>query len=103
MNKIKTILILSLFIFFGCNSSILEDPSVTINYRVEETSYVKLVVVNSYDTEIATLVDEEQPAGTYQVSFDASNLAEGIYFYTLELTGESGTYSKLTKHMLLIK
>ena len=85
MNKLKTIFILSLFILFGCNSSILEDPSVTINYRVEETSYVKLVVVNSYDTEITTLVDEEKPAGFYQASFDASNLAEGIYFYKWEL------------------
>jgi hypothetical protein len=103
MNKIRIPFILSLITLFGCNSSILDDPAVTINYRVEETSYVKLVVVNSYDTEIATLVDEEQPAGIYQVSFDASNLAEGIYFYTLELTGESGSYSKLTKHMLLIK
>ena len=43
------------------------------------------------------------PEGVYSVSFDASDLAEGIYFYTLELRGESSSYSKTTKHMLLIK
>jgi len=103
MKKIKILFIFSLIIICGCNSSILDDPSTIISYRVEETSHVKLVVLNSYDKEIATLVDDEQPAGYYQASLDASNLAEGIYFYTLELKGESGIYSKSTKHMLLIK
>ena len=103
MNKLKKFFILSLLFLIGCNSSILDDPVIAILYKVEETSYVKLVVLNSYDTEIVTLVDTEQSAGTYQVSFDSSNLAERIYFYTLELTGESGNYSKTTKHLLLIK
>ena len=103
MNRIKIIFIFILIILFGCNSSIVDDPSTIITYKVEETSQVKLVVLNSYDTEITTLVDEEQPAATYQVSFNSSNLAEGIYFYTLELKGESGSYSKLTRQLLLIK
>ena len=46
---------------------------------------------------------KKQSAGAYEVTFDTSNLAEGIYFYTLELRGESGSYSKSTKNMLLIK
>jgi hypothetical protein len=103
MDKLKILFIFSLLFLIGCNSSILDDPSVTILYRITEESYVNLIVENSYDTQIATLVDEKQSAGYYQVSFDASNLAEGIYFYTLELTGESGDYSKTTKHLLLIK
>jgi len=103
MNRMKVLFIFCLINFIGCNSSILDDPAISIKYKVEETSFVKLVLINSYDTEIATLVDELQPAGVHQVSFDSSNLAEGIYFYTLELTGESGSYSKSTKHMLLIK
>jgi hypothetical protein len=103
MKKMKLLFIFNLIILFGCNSSILDDPAITINYKVEENSHVRLIVVNSYDTEIATLVDEEQPAGYYQSSFDVSNLAEGIYFYILELKGDSGSYSKTTKQMLLIK
>ena len=103
MNRIKLFFILFLLVLFGCNSSIVDDPATSIRYIVGETSYVKLVLINSYDTEIATLVDEEQLAGVHQVSFDNTNLAEGIYFYTLELRGESGSYSKSTKHFLLIK
>jgi hypothetical protein len=103
INNIKLLFILSLFYIVGCNSSILDDPSISIKYKVEEPSFVKLVLINSYDTEIATLVDEQQPAGNHEVSFGINDLAEGIYFYTLELRGESGSYSKSTKHLLLIK
>lgn len=103
MNKIKLIFIFFLFVLLGCNSSIVDDPSTSINFRVSESGHVKLTVENSYDTLILTLVDKEMPEGVYSVSFDASDLAEGIYFYTLELRAESGSYSKLTKHLLLIK
>ena len=103
MNKIKIIVIFNFFILFGCNSSILDDPAVSINFMVPETSHVTLTLENSYDTQIAILMDESKSAGVYQVSFDASDLAEGIYFYTLELKGESGSYSKSTRHFLLIK
>lgn len=103
MNNIKLLFILSLFYIVGCNSSILDDPAIVINYKVEETSHVKIVLLNSYDTEIAILVDTIEPAGNHQVSFRINDLAEGIYFYTLELRGESGSYSKSTKHLLIIK
>jgi len=100
----KYILVIAITVLiFGCNSSIVDDPATTIQYSVPERSQVKLYVENSYDTIIATLVDEVQMAGYYQVSFEINNLAEGIYFYTLELKGESGSYSKTTKNMLLIK
>ena len=103
MNNIKLLFILSLFYIVGCNSSILDDPSISIKYKVEEPSFVKLVLINSYDTEIATLVDGQQPAGNYEVNFRINDLAEGIYFYTLELRGESGSYSKSTKHLIIVK
>ena len=103
MKKIKLLFIFYLFVLFGCNSSIVDDPAIRINFRVPESGHVKLTVENSYDTLILTLVDTEMQEGVYSVSFDASDLAEGIYFYTLEIRGESGSYSKLTKHMLLIK
>jgi len=103
MKRIKIIFFFNLIFLLGCNSSILDDPAISINFRVTESGHVKLTIENSYDTLIMTLVDEEKTPGVYQVSFDASNLAEGIYFYTLEQRGESGSYSKSTKHLLLIK
>jgi hypothetical protein len=97
-------LLLLLFLFYGCESSIVDDPSTTIRFSVSERSHVKLTIENSYNTLIATLVDEELFAGNYEVVFDANNLAEGVYFYTLELNGIDGDfYSKVTKAMVLVK
>jgi hypothetical protein len=48
--------------------------------------------------EIATLVNENQSAGTYNVEFDAGNLPSGVYFYKL-----SACKNVMTKKMLLVK
>jgi len=48
--------------------------------------------------EVATLVNEEKPAGNYEVDFNAVNLKKGIYFYTIQ----SGPLID-TKKMVLIK
>ena len=91
-------------VLFGCKSSILVDPSVTINYSVPEKSMVKLTIENSYNTIILTPVNKEQNAGVYAISLDASNFPEGVYFYTVELKGVNSTYySKTTKNLLLVK
>jgi hypothetical protein len=48
--------------------------------------------------EVATLVSEEKDRGVYTVTFDASNLASGIYYYRLQ----AGSFIE-TKKMILIK
>ena len=102
MKRYLLLIVLTVFLF-GCNSSIVDDPTTSIKYNVPEQSKVKLYVENSYDTIIATLVDEIKEAGYYQVNFDTNNLAEGIYFYTIKMTGQSGNILEITKRMLLIK
>ena len=88
----------------GCKSSILDDPSTKIVFSIPQRAYVKLMVENSYNTIIATLVDEQMVAGTYSVNFDSENLAEGVYFYITEVRGiDDGSYYKITRQMLLIK
>ncbi|NOX66504.1 MAG: T9SS type A sorting domain-containing protein, partial [Chlorobi bacterium] len=60
-----------------------------------------LVTLKVYDIlgrEIATLVNKEQSAGSYEVQFNASNLASGIYFYMLQ----SGKYIR-SKKMIILK
>jgi hypothetical protein len=75
-----------------------------IHFTVPERAHVKLTVENSYNTVMAVLVDGEMNGGTYQVSYDPSNLAEGIYFYIVEVSGIDDTTSyKITRHLLLIK
>ena len=104
MKLISLLLFFLVILSLGCNSSILEDPSVKIRYQLPEESHVKLTVENSYKTLIAILVDEVQGAGVHEVSFDANDLAEGIYFYTVEMNGTgSNFYYKYTKNLIMFK
>jgi len=74
------------------------NPSTVISYQLAVSSQVTLKVYDVLGNEVATLVNEEKPAGSYEVEFNASNLASGIYFYQLR-TGEI----ILTKKMVIIR
>jgi photosystem II stability/assembly factor-like uncharacterized protein len=60
--------------------------------------WVTLKVYDILGNEIATIFNEEKPAGNYEVEFDGSNLSSGIYFYVLNAGGQS-----FSKKMCLIK
>jgi hypothetical protein len=47
--------------------------------------------------EVATLVDEQKPAGAYQITFDCSRFASGVYFYRIE----AGSFTTAKKLLLL--
>jgi hypothetical protein len=74
------------------------NPATIINYAIGSNQFVQLKVYDVLGNEVTTLVDEEKPTGTYEVSFDANALASGIYFYQLK----AGNYIE-TKKMVLIK
>jgi sialate O-acetylesterase len=74
------------------------NPSTTINYQLPTTNMVSLKIYNLLGQEVETLVNERQPAGKYQVEFDASKLASGMYIYRIQ----SGNYN-VSKKMLLLK
>lgn len=74
------------------------NPSTTIKYSVPQVSEVSLKVYDVLGREVATLVDAQQAQGTYQVNFDASNLASGMYIYTIK----AGSFVS-SKKMLLMK
>jgi hypothetical protein len=59
---------------------------------------VMLKVYDILGKEIQTLVNEQLQPGTYEVTFDGSNLPSGVYFYKLT----AGDYTE-TKKMLMIK
>ena len=61
------------------------NPVTKINYELQITNYVSLKVFDILGNEVATIVNEKQNAGTYEVEFDGSNLPSGIYFYSLYL------------------
>jgi hypothetical protein len=58
---------------------------------------VKLTVFDALGKEVAELLDKEMTLGIHKISFDAKNLASGIYFYRLQ----SGNYVEMKKMILL--
>ena len=73
------------------------NPTTKINYQVPQTAFVTLKVYDLLGREVATLVNEEKSAGSYEVEFDGSNLSSGIYFYKLQ----TENYSSVKKMILL--
>jgi len=74
------------------------NPTTTIKYSLSEQQFVSLKIFDILGKEVATLVNENKPAGNYEVNFDASNLSSGVYFYQLR----AGNFTEMKK-MILIK
>ncbi|MDZ7625420.1 MAG: S8 family serine peptidase [Ignavibacteriaceae bacterium] len=85
------------------------NPSTIIKYAISNKQFVQLKVYDVLGNEVATLVNEELPAGEYEVDFHSNdnseqsfrlvrNLSSGVYFYKLI----AGTFSE-TKKMILAK
>jgi hypothetical protein len=73
------------------------NPVTKIKFIIDKSSLVNLKVYNALGKETATLVNENKPAGTYEVKFDASSLPSGVYFYTLQ----AGSFVESKKMVLL--
>jgi len=79
------------------------NPVTKIEFTIPEfpkgaNGLVTLKVYNILGNEVVTLVNEQKPAGSYEVEFDASSLPSGVYFYTLK----TGSFSR-TRKMILLK
>jgi hypothetical protein len=73
------------------------NPATTISYQLPENGFVSLQVYDPVGNCVASLVNEEQSAGTHFVRFDASSLSSGVYYYKIT----SGNFSSVKKLMLL--
>jgi hypothetical protein len=78
------------------------NPSTVIQYNIEKAAHVSLKIYNLLGLEVATLVNSQQEAGSYSITFNsrklANNLSSGIYFYRLE----AGSFTS-TKKLTLMK
>jgi ligand-binding sensor domain-containing protein len=74
------------------------NPSTKIVYQIPELSFVTIKIYDVLGNEIAVLVNEEKPVGSYEVEYNASSLPSGVYFYQLN----AGSFIE-TKKMILIK
>jgi hypothetical protein len=73
------------------------NPSTVISYQLPTNTLVTLKVYDELGRIVRTLVEERQAAGTHSVTFNASNLSSGVYFYRLT----AGIFVQTKKLMLL--
>jgi hypothetical protein len=74
------------------------NPSTTFSFAIPHSSFLTLKVYDLLGREVAMLVNEEKTPGTYKVTFDAAELASGVYFYRLQTSGFVAT-----KKLMLVK
>lgn len=74
------------------------NPATTISYQLSAISDVRLMVYNAKGEMVKTLVNGMQNAGKNDVSFDATGLNSGVYFYKLEAGG-----NYMIKKVVLVK
>ena len=74
------------------------NPTTKIKFVIPNSSFVNLKVYDVLGREVTTLVNEEKPAGEYEVEFSGKNLSSGVYYYQLK----ADNYVE-TKKMLFIK
>jgi N-acetylneuraminic acid mutarotase len=74
------------------------NPSTTIQFSIPEQAFVKLEIFNTLGEKVDVLLNEELNAGTYEYKWNAKNLTNGIYYYSL--TSEN---FRQTKKLILLK
>ncbi|MHC1738856.1 MAG: hypothetical protein AB9882_12700 [Ignavibacteriaceae bacterium] len=80
------------------------NPNTVIGYQLAVGSYVKVMVYDIKGELLEVLVNENKPAGYYEVEFNAGKYASGIYLYRIEAIDESGIPRFMDmKKMMLVK
>ncbi len=73
------------------------NPSTTVRYDLPKATFVALNVFDVLGRHVSTIVNEEKPAGAYQVNVYTPNLPSGVYFYRIH----AGDFVKTKKFILL--
>lgn len=74
------------------------NPATVIKFNLPEQDVVTLKIYDNLGREVATLVNEQLNSGSYEVNFNAQNLASGVYFYRIQTSKFTDT-----KKMMLLK
>jgi hypothetical protein len=73
------------------------NPSTTIKYTLAKPDLVKITIYNTIGQQIKELVNEVKGPGSYNISFNASSISSGIYFYKIE----TAEFSQVKKMIVL--
>jgi hypothetical protein len=80
------------------------NPTTNLSFVIRTSSFVSLKVYDVLGREVATLVGEDLKPGSYEMPFDGSELASGVYFYRIEVRQAGRPYSIASvKKMVLMK
>ncbi len=91
------------------------NPSTTIRYQLSVISNVSLKVFDMLGRDVATLVNERKPSGSYQAEWNAAGMPSGVYFYRFSVVpstrrdlvptegrnGQASTFTETKKLILL--
>jgi hypothetical protein len=73
------------------------NPTTTIRFAIPEDNFVSIKLYDVLGNEVITLVNEQKQAGRYEMLFNASNIASGVYYYQIS----SGSFTQTRKLMLM--
>jgi hypothetical protein len=81
------------------------NPTTKIKFNVPKSDNVKIIIYDITGREVQTLVNEKLQPGTYETTFDGSQLTSSVYFYRMVIrhSGSSTDGYSETKKMLLVK
>jgi hypothetical protein len=80
------------------------NPSTIINYQIPVEGFITLKVYDILGNEVKTLVNEQKAIGSYNIHFDASDLASGMYIYQISVNNPVGSSGyTASKKLMLIK
>jgi hypothetical protein len=79
------------------------NPVTNIRFAVPTNGFVTMKVYNTLGKEVSNPVNQNLNAGSYEVKFDASTLASGMYFYTMNYVNSDGNSFTDTKKLMLVK
>ena len=74
------------------------NPSTKIKYAIKESGFVTIKLFDIFGREVTKLVNTYQSSGSYEISFDGTNLTSGVYYYNININDFSAT-----KKMLILK
>jgi len=74
------------------------NPATTIRYNLNEPGYATIKIFNTLGDQIQTLINDYKESGSYEIEWNAINVASGIYFIQLSVNG-----NVITKKMMLLK
>lgn len=79
------------------------NPSTMINFSLPVDSYVQIQLFNALGEKVEDLTNRDYSIGSHEISFDATKLSNGVYYYSIKATGVDGSSFVATKKMVLMK